>query len=460
MTQQATLPNLLPDYDCDDCGETINPSDSQQCSNCDHCESCCDCRACDHCGALNDETSRCGNCERCESGCCECWHCGDCGEQQDSDSARCSNCDHCESCCDCRECESCDRRRDGADFSCSCCDHCDNCCYCLDCRACGERVTASERCNTCRRCSSDCCSCGQSNEGVLRAGDFQFHPSKTFTRNKSRRFVSLEMEIASIDYSSEDAVVRAAAKWDDAIVEDGSLPESGFEINTNPTNGDLFLLHTEQLCRGLNSASAKVTQDCGMHCHVDARDLSYFDLFKLLRIYTRVEDGLYNLCAPSRRSGRGSSHTHYSKPCAQHLHYSNYRTFKTDCIARMYGSHAAMVEQSWDGHKQPSLGYNDVLKRKALYPTTEKSYRNRYFALNIHSFFYRRTVEFRHHQGTAQALKATSWGLVCAALLDSAARMTMREINALPNNPFEALLAVTPATLHEWMHERRANFGR
>lgn len=261
------------------------------------------------------------------------------------------------------------------------------------------------------------------------------------------------MEIAGIDTDSAYKVVDAASAWDDAIVEDGSLPDSGFEINTNPTNGDAFLEHIAVLTNALSSADARVDRSCGMHCHVDARDYSYYDLYKLLRLYVLVEDSLFSLVSPSRRNGR------YSSQCADTYRFSNPLTFKKELIARLYGPYATEVQTTWNGKKKPSTSYSGTRKKETLCCFNERYAGVRYNALNIHSWFYRRTIEFRHHQGSAIASKATSWALVCAAILDSASRMTEAQIDALPYQSFDALLAVTPASLHEWMRERRNNFG-
>lgn len=266
----------------------------------------------------------------------------------------------------------------------------------------------------------------------------------------SRRYISVELEIAKIDNDCADYVTRKADRWDDAIVSDGSLPDTGFEINTNPTNGDRFLTHIEDLCSGLNRADAAVERCCGMHVHLDARDYSYLDLYKLTRLYALVEDALFSLCAPSRRNGS------YSRECASKYVFAGYKTFKQSIIAMLYGEDAAKSTKRWDGKKMPSTSYNKAQKRRVLACFNEKYDSNRYSALNVHSFFYRRTVEFRHFQGTTNATKATSWAMVCAAVMDSASRLTLDQIAALPYDSFDALLAVVPSTLHAWMRERRS----
>ena len=56
---------------------------------------------------------------------------------------------------------------------------------------------------------------------------------------------------------------------------------------------------------------------------------------------------------------------------------------------------------------------------------------------------------------TVQPDKAANWAMVCAAVLDSASRLTVAQIDALPLDSFDALLAVVPSSLHAYMHSRR-----
>jgi len=303
-------------------------------------------------------------------------------------------------------------------------------------------------CGECDRCT-DCCECSDGKPDVLRNGYFQFHESRTFKANISRRHLSLELEIARIDNDRAYAVKDAALKYGDAIVLDGSLPDTGFEINMNPTNGDLFIEHVTDLCNGLKRASAEVDRCCGMHCHLDAKHYSYFDLFKLCRLYVRIEDGLFDMVSRSRRTGS------YSRPCAGQYEFDNYATFKKTLIARLYGKECIEPRKQWDGKKRPHVNYSTPRKRQTISSFNEKYSGTRYSALNLHSFFYRRTIEFRHHQGTVQPDKAANWAMVCAAVLDSASRLTVAQIDALPLDSFDALLAVVPSSLHAYMHSRR-----
>lgn len=187
-----------------------------------------------------------------------------------------------------------------------------------------------------------------------------------------------------------------------------------------------------------------------MHCHIAAPDYSYFDLFKLCKLYATVEDGLFSLVSKSRRYGH-----RYTERCGSRYTFTHYATFKKDIVRALYGEEALTIrESSWSKKKSPSVSLHRGKYR--LTDKTQKYNSARYCALNLHSFFYRGTIEFRHHQGTTMATKATNWGMVCAAVVDAASRLTIAQIDALPADSFERLLAILPNDgLRAYARERR-----
>jgi hypothetical protein len=193
-----------------------------------------------------------------------------------------------------------------------------------------------------------------------------------------------------------------------------------------------------------------------MHCHVSAVDYSYFDLFKLCRLYTFIEGGMFDCVSASRRNGN-----RYAKRCADAYKFRHYTTFKKDIITALYTDDALRLRTQYDSPKKAVPSTRQHRGKKRLTPMAEKYGTERYNALNLHSFFYRGTVEFRHHQGTTDAAKATNWGMLCAAVLDAAHRMTLTEIDALQTlpNSFDRLLAVLPESLKVWARSRRSHFG-
>jgi hypothetical protein len=216
-------------------------------------------------------------------------------------------------------------------------------------------------------------------------------------------------------------------------VEDGSLPSSGFEINSAPAFGDAFIRQIVEICAALNSEGAKVTEACGYHVHVDARDLSYLDVQRVIRLYAKIESALFSIVPPSRRT------SHYCSPCGErYLNAVNTGRIPDDKKIEYatYGSTCA-----------------DHCKRS-------KYHESRYAALNLHSWFFRGTLECRMAAGTAREDKVICWALLWANIIDWSKAHTDKDIEALPHDAWECLLSVAPtAEVREWLLDRRAKFA-
>jgi hypothetical protein len=380
------------------------------CETCGEPESECECVDCltRHCRWRGPAEDRCAHCERCES-CCECWTCEACGRRRDSDDWQCDHCNCCERCCECCSCENCNWRGDA-----------DGCC---------------SECNCCERC----CECSGENSGVSRfdaPAEPKHHVAsrKEHKRNPSKRLIAAEIEVSKLRDASEGHWVESAVrKWAGAIVEDGSLPDTGFEINTAPASGDRFCAQVEEICAALAEAEAEADRRCGLHVHVDARDFTYWDIRRLILLYAKVEDALFAIVPPSRRTSS------YCERCS-----ARYLTR----LADPKDTRSKIVQNIYKG--DPDTRNH----RKSKYDHA------RYAALNLHSWFYRGTVECRLAAGTVSADKIVNWGLLWAGILDTAARLSEAQINALKGDSLEILLSLAPTPgVLEWVKERHAKFN-
>jgi hypothetical protein len=464
------------------------------------------------------ENELCTNCDLPEDE-CDCVTCEECDDPVNTFAACGEN--HCEGCCTCPRCPGCGRwntNRCGHDLEIrSCCNQCQNCCDCIFCDSCGAAVDGT--CDNCNNCS-DCCECESGECEILTSGIFRFWTAKKTEHklNPFDRHISLEIEIASC--SNTYQVERTCDKWGDAIVEDGSLPDAGFEINTNPSSGDVFLRHIDEVCSSLESA--RVNSACGMHCHIGAPDYRWFDLFKLCRLYSKIEDALYSLIPPSRRINR------YCIPCADKFTFTSPATFKQDLLLALYdrtfpAKHAKPTKEERKNRKSLEAQLADLevardlaadkmnAARDAYYAldwTTKETVRAkaselyqkmysewdrlntehyvlyvmlnsgsqpetitktingkekkvfsergdkynpaRYSGLNLHSFFYRGTI----------AEKAKNWGMICAAIIDYAAKNSLSRIDALPADSWAALTAILPPFLATWAEVRKAEVNK
>jgi hypothetical protein len=457
--------------------------------------------ACSECGAVG-ECSTCDNCGNspCDSA-CHCFYCHSCNENVD-DQCQCG-------------CGTCQRRNRCPD----CCRHaiCDSCDYCLDSGNC-----TCWRCEDCDRCGdgdfgvcdsdpdrcTECCNCGlydsvpgngYDDEPLVPSGhnghiSFKRYPltfwsSKLgeFRSNTLKRFLSVEIEVAGADSFSNTEL--ACYAWKSPIVQDGSLPSAGFEINTAPANGDKFLEEIRDLTAALRDDGAGINIDCGLHVHVDARDLRPLQIRGLVELYCKLEPFLF-AALPDSRQGND-----YTIPCgrtykASILDAAGFRPkdIKAKTIESVYGQGildvpTELYRYNYDLDRAETVPNPD--RRPSAYLSEKRQHRggNRYYALNLHSYFHRGTVEFRHAAGSINFTKITKWARLCGYIVEAAASLGThkllsiarsiehpperswggfaRKINARElASAAAALRLIAPDDVVDWFLTRVDKFGR
>jgi hypothetical protein len=353
---------------------------------------------------------------------CECKNiCGNC-------ESVCVRCNHCTDCCECAQCIRCGP----VEYVCvdGCCE---DCCSsrCNVCNNCDEHVDLL--CSECGYCVDGCCEGCNTNNDPRYSQKFTIKKPQSLTgfkHNASRRPISIELELAYVNDS--ESLIAWAKSTGAGLCEDGSIPDEGCEINTNPASGDLFIQDTRSLATALKKSDASVNDECGLHVHVDASDYSQYDLRRLILLWTMAERTMFEIGGIDRISNS------YCKPCAEDyadlFARSNVRNWRKDLTHALYKSCNRETREN---------------KRK--------KYRNsRYYALNIHSYFFRKTLEFRLHEATTEAHVLENWPLLCARLVDSAMRMRESELLGLVRSELasEDVLARLVPHLATWMRER------
>lgn len=368
-----------------------------------------------------EDTPVCSRCE-CVEDECECFHCEHCGESCETICARCNNCEsHCE-CAHCRHCGP-------VESACGNCERCTECCECSYCNSCGENVSSGNFCCECERCT-DCCSCEKEDEGprLKQKLIFEEAPRASRRKNTLARLISMELELSQVE--DADALIQWARSAGAGLDEDGSIPNSGCEIKTNPASGDIFIRRIEEMASALDEASADIDSSCGLHVHVDARDYSQWDVRRAIMLWSVVERTFFDLAGKARISND------YCKPA------SNY-------YAPLL---AEISEKNWR-QKLASRLY-EVEGRKIPDKKADHYHRCRYHSLNIHTFFQRKTLEFRLHEATLDKDTLIHWPILCAHVIDYAFRHTEKELLAMIKGPLssrEALQSFLPSYLNVWI---------
>jgi hypothetical protein len=370
----------------------------------------CTCKACPCCQRKAPSEDFCTACLKSTFyACCACWQCQHCQKSYDEATVKaCQNCGWCTTnCCRCTRCTHCNRVRNGDNF-----------------------------CETCHFCES-CCGCGIGIELINPTPEPTFFiAQKTeHKQNPSNRLISMEIEVASVAPGTFRPVQQAIQKWKGAVVHDGSLPETGFEINTSPASGDKFIEQISEICDALKEQKGKITDACGLHVHVDARNFDYYDIRKLVFFYAKIEDALFGMCQRRRRDSE------FCFPCG------------------------AKLVKDLESHRAPKDNRKKLLEnvygREVNVATVRREKRNpaRYNALNLHSCLYRGTVEFRGHHGSMDKADIVNWGILWASILDFVYNNSESEVKAMKGDGMKLLQEISPSqTVRAYIAERTEYF--
>jgi hypothetical protein len=225
-----------------------------------------------------------------------------------------------------------------------------------------------------------------------------FHKKKEPDMNIERKF-GVEIEVLTDGLSQEkiasairDAGVQAFAEgynhstkthW--KVITDAS---AGFEVVSPVLGGEDGFNQVEKVCKALTLIGAKVDKKCGLHVHVDARDMSRKEIASVTAAYGRWEK-MFDAIVPESRRGNANR---YCRSVSEFMRVARQGKSKvvTDVIE--------MFERPWD------YDANDM----------------RYHKVNLCAYGRHGTIEFRQHSGTTEADKVLNWVVLMLSLVDTA----------------------------------------
>lgn len=165
---------------------------------------------------------------------------------------------------------------------------------------------------------------------------------------------------------------------------------------------------TVQECiRALRRAGAKVDSSCGIHIHVDGANHTAQSLKNLIFTFRAKEDLIFKAVG-TRRSRLGR----WCKPIDDYLIHEVKKIKKLDEYA---------LKDTW----YSTYGYGD--------PTDCHYNSSRYHALNLHSMWYRGTVEFRLFESTLHAGEVRAYINLCLAMSAQAINSKRASADVLEN---------------------------
>lgn len=191
--------------------------------------------------------------------------------------------------------------------------------------------------------------------------------------------------------------VKARRDWDLnngdpawVIKDDASLRSGGWEVVSPPLSGEEGIAEVELVVRALRRAGAYVDGNCGLHIHVDARDLEPEVITRLISRYAEFEHTI-DLFMPRHRRGNNNRF----------------------CRSMDYYSEVGQIRDL----KVKSKGEFDTIlfSRRA-----DLNANSRYTKLNVeHAYVKHGTVEFRQHGGTMEAEKIVHWIRFCVGFVEA-----------------------------------------
>jgi hypothetical protein len=373
QAKRKTLVYVDNDLYCDKCKAEL----AVECSKCEtytlndnaqeqddkkYCESCFDDKfiSCDQCEEikLNDGSEYVNDeniCEDCISG--HYFHCNDCGNTTHNDNSV--------------------NTQNGN----SICEDCYSNDY-FSCYSCGE-VYHDDDSNYCDSCENDFCEdCYSDSEHSCHNGGDSIDNSIKFLEGKKckdmpfKNFVGVEIEHItpnSVDFGDISDIANVGG---DGSIDTDDNNGYSYEVKTMPASGDKLIEVINRTTDFLKQNQAKVNKSCGLHIHIDSRNI--YDkpilLSRAFKTYYAFEDCLYLMLPVSRVNNS------YCRPLAS--------SYEKPISAKDKGKLLAQ----WNGRS-----------------THEQSKGSRYHSFNVAALSSHHTIELRLHSGTVDSVKILNW---------------------------------------------------
>lgn len=269
--------------------------------------------------------------------------------------------------------------------------------YCEDCRdnggaeclGCGEdwileAVRECEECFEyyCPNCYNNHLNLAHDREG---AREISFTRGRRVSTMPFRDFVGVELEcFGELGFEIEENWLEV----DDDSSISADIGDS-YEFKLHPSSGDALVDRVELVTEKLLDSGFKVNASCGLHVHIDFRDLKNkpVKLSRSMLTFYAFEDILFSMLPNSRWN---------SSYCLPLFKNHNDKTIKA--------------------RKLEKLGQGWYKNKSWLSRTTSRWDGSRYNGINLHSVFHRGSLEIRLHSGTLDSEKILNWIYILLAI--------------------------------------------
>jgi hypothetical protein len=177
------------------------------------------------------------------------------------------------------------------------------------------------------------------------------------------------------------------------LVTDGSLNDyrTGCELVSPVLRGAAGIAEMRKVCQVVEQAGARIRRSCGFHVHIGMADQPVTTWRNLLRLYGHFEGSVDSFTSRSRR-GTGNVYCKSTRNALRMNEVAVNSAETVESLARAYAPDSSNYSRGVD----------------------------RFFKVNMASFWRHGTVEFRQHQGTVDADKAEHWVKFCLRMVAAA----------------------------------------
>lgn len=254
-----------------------------------------------------------------------------------------------------------------------------------------------------------CETCNKSNRYFKKFNPrFRKIYSKVFNTNPYKDFVGIEIECLNRHRDKASFTPEEGKKYGFGAGTDGSLSGmgQGTEFRSLPFQGDDLLNRIAAFGKELVRREYYTNTSCGLHIHLEVPNNNLSFLKKIYIFYSRFEKFFFNMLPKSRQD------TGY---CDKFDRYDDYTEKEVIPIRKL--------------HDFKTLFYNS-----SLYLSKQKyhGHDKRYCWINLHSIFYRGTLEVRAHSGTINSKKINNWIMIHLTILNTLKKMSLQELLDMP----------------------------
>lgn len=220
---------------------------------------------------------------------------------------------------------------------------------------------------------------------------------------KNDRLVGIEIEAVNGMSADLDEMLDESI----GIADDGSLRgDTVVEIQTPPASSSELERIVDNACSSLRKNSWVVNDTCGLHVHIDTKDIQHDEkkLRHLFLTYRAIEDIIYAMLPANRRSNM------YCKSLEDVATDSEF----SGMLRKINSRERKMIQKKW--YKDGGGGRD-----------------TRYHGLNLHSLLVDGHVEMRYHEGTIDKEDILSWIKFHLSIIDwiMSSRFNHRTIKAI-----------------------------